>query len=389
LDKFDLIIKKQFNVEGFHLEHSTHYHIFCTMIIKDIYPFIENIKLKRLILKATAIIKYFILPNNQLINFGDSDLLDYKYLEKKKIYNYKNPSNFIKPFFKAGYFFAKNNGSYLALTSAFHSRVHKQCDDQSFIYFDNNELILTDSGKYGYIGKTKNDSELFKKGFWYSDPYRIYCESNRAHNTLEFDGKNFQRNKEKFYGSGVKNSNYYKSLNIITVETEIKIINSIKYNRLLILNPNKWLIVFDSFLDTKKLTHDVRQWFSFSPHLKLKQNTNLLTVSTKQPLIVSSLFKKQRMSKLYFGDKVPQLQGNYSSGYKKIQPTYSFCYELFNSDKDFFATLFNFSLDTICDTEYSCSNITGNQARFKWNDTSGTHYLKINKKTKAIEYIIK
>jgi hypothetical protein len=166
--------------------------------------------------------------------------------------------------------------------------------------------------------------------------------------------------------------------------------NSIKYNRLLISNPNKWLIVFDYFLDTKKFTHDVRQWFSFSPHLKVKNyNNNLLTASTKLPLTVSSLFKKQRMSKLYFGDKLPQLQGYYSSGYKKILPTYSFCYELFNNHRGFFGTLFNFSLDTICDVEYSCSNITGNQARFKWNDTSGTHYLIINKKNKTISYTIK
>lgn len=95
-----------------------------------------------------------------------------------------------------------SQASYLAQTAGFHSRAHKHADDASFVWQDKGCAILTDAGRYGYIGKTAPHSELWSDGHWYSDPMRVHMECTCAHNALEFDGRNYQRHKAGPYGSG-------------------------------------------------------------------------------------------------------------------------------------------------------------------------------------------
>ena len=42
-------------------------------------------------------------------------------------------------------------------------------------------------------GRTKPGTELWKQGFWYGDPNRVFVESTHAHNTVEVGGESYNR----------------------------------------------------------------------------------------------------------------------------------------------------------------------------------------------------
>ena len=276
------ILQQQFTTEAIHKEHSPDYHrmvyatlngMICAELITDpdILIFIKNIE---------EALSWFVLPNQYICNFGDSD---YKHLDphfpwQTPIMQYvvsestkgTAPSVDFQVFPKSGYFIVKKQMSYLAQAAAFHSRTHKHADDLSFIWCDRGSDILVDAGRYGYIGKTEKGSDLWLQGYWYSDPNRIFCEGTRAHNTLEFNNINSPRRGVKPYGSAIKRWLHIDH-SIFAVETEVKQFSSIRHARVLIFKPSQWLIVFDWFHDNKKQPHHVKQWFHAAPGLQVVQ----------------------------------------------------------------------------------------------------------------------
>ncbi len=116
--------------------------------------------------------------------------------------------------------------------------------------------------------------ELLVRRFWYSDPNRVYCESTRAHNALEFDGvRNYERRGVKPYGSALKR-HVVSPDGIIAIETECKHFGSIRHVRVLIFSPGEWLLAFDWFHDNNKEQHCIRQWFHLGHSLELQGEAN-------------------------------------------------------------------------------------------------------------------
>ena len=165
--------------------------------------------------------------------------------------------------------------------AAFHSRTHKHADDLSFLWDDRVALVLVVSGRYGYVGKAEQGSRLWKDGFWYSDPNRVYCESTRAHNTVEIDGRNYVRKGAKPYGSAIKRCGSVGEL--FYSECEVKHFKSIRHVRLLIFKPSEWLVVCDWLHDNIEAEHDYRQWFHFAPELSVRQDAGQYVASGARP----------------------------------------------------------------------------------------------------------
>ena len=146
-----------------------------------------------------------------------------------------------------------DGASYLAQQAGFHSRTHKQADDLSFIWYDRGTEILIDAGRYGYLGKTEPGSDLWNKGFWYSDPKRIYVESTRSHNTVEIDGMSFNRKDSPPYGSAIQRWGETED-GLLFVETHATQFETIGHTRLLVFDPGNWLLVYDCSLTKPKKT---------------------------------------------------------------------------------------------------------------------------------------
>ena len=402
------MLNQQFAVDGVHREHSPDYH---RMVYEALKAMIDSglVEDKDTISFADQIeeaLSWFVLPNNHIANFGDSDHRKMSRTSSEIERRWSSPEmrfavsegkigrpseGNCRAFKEGGYFVlfkrhekdADNfaHSSYLAQIAAFHSRTHKHADDLSFIWSERGSDILVDAGRYGYIGKAKQGSELWRDGYWYADPWRVYCESTRAHNTLEFDNRNYQRKGVKPYGSALTRWMEHES-GVIAVETEAKHFRSIRRARTLLILPGKWLIVFDWFHDNLHRPHDVKQWFHIAPDLQLLADADAYQVmlpASEQPLRIASLLSGPTPSRPYIGEEEPVKQGWWSPRERDILPNYAFCYELSGVETGCFATIFNFTQSLVPNNDWSKVNISGRRAQFRWSDDDGNHELHLER----------
>ncbi|MGP5553447.1 heparinase II/III domain-containing protein [Psychrobacter celer] len=403
--RFKKMLLQQFTDEGVHREHSPDYHrmVYKTLSAMIKSGLVEDNEVIRLTYKIEKALSWFVLPNRHIVNFGDSDA---RYIGSKPTNNqwltpemdYVTTNGLVgrieretlKVFNQAGYFIVRNginqkdskfqDYSYLAQTAAFHSRTHKHADDLSFVWYDRSRSILIDAGRYGYVGKAEIGTELWKQGYWYTHPHRIYCESTRAHNTLEFDGKNYPRKGVKPYGSAIGRSKVYDN-GLTVLETETKNFKTIRRVRVIIYLPNQWLITFDWFKDNLNENHSIRQWFNFAPDIRTKKNGNSYEAKFNdgEELYISNLLDGVEASKVMRGVESPRLQGWYSASEKDFVPIDSFNYKLEGSSSASIATLFTFS--NIKKINLANNNVSNSGRRLKvsWIDNLGNHTVFLNR----------
>ena len=407
-ERLKVMLAQQFGKDGIHREHSPDYHrmVYDTlkaMIDSGLVEDADTIAFAETIERALS---WFVLPNQHIVNFGDSDyrLMRRKPDEAERKWRTPEmryavsggkvgqlPAEHVAVFPEGGYVAVRtpapnapqdfSKSSYLAQMAAFHSRTHKQADDLSFIWSDRGSDLLVDAGRYGYLGKAEQGSELWLDGHWYSDPNRVYCESTRAHNTLEFDGKNYPRKGVKPYGSALRRW-VRDASGIVVVETECKHFRTLRRVRMLVFLPGKWLVAVDWFHDNAQQLHDAKQWFHLAPQLQLLLQGGGYLVSVPgsiEPLRAISLLQGPFASRPYLSEKKPVMQGWWSAKERDIVPSYAFCYELSRVSTGVFATLFSFSNSLATDTTWNKMNVSGRKAQFRWKDETGTHELRLER----------
>ena len=333
--RLDKMIKSQYYSEGVHKENSPGYHLYVYYLLKSLDDNeILNLSQKHLLKKIKKATYWFILPNEKLLNFGDTD---YDMTLNNNIENIPNKKH--KYFKKSAYFIIKLKNSYLAQHASFISITHKHADDLNIFWYDLGQPILVDSGKFGYPGRTAKGSNLNRKGFKYSNINRIFIESTRAHNTLEFNNESNYRTKKDFYNNAFKKVAYKNETYYIKSEVNLR---GIIFTRNLIYKPEKYLIVFDEYNSTKKQLEDVKQWFHFAPDLivEKKENNYLVKLKNNNVITVSQLNKDVTATKLYKGYRSNSLmQGFVSYDENKILENYALAFEN-KQNKQFFLTVF-------------------------------------------------
>ncbi len=416
-ERLKRMLAQQFATDGVHREHSPDYHRMVYDTLKALIDsgLVEDEETIAFACRIEEALSWFVFPNQRIVNFGDSD--DRSLARKPKEIEAKwvtpemrfwtSGGKVGKPsaetshaFHEGGYWVVREPGdepaqlkdySYLALNAAFHSRTHKHADDLSFVWFDRGANILVDGGRYGYLGKAEMGSELWLDGHWYSDPWRVYCESTRAHNTLEFDGLNLPRKGVKPYGSALGRTGQDAS-GVHFAEAQCKQFGSIRHVRMLFFMPGKWLVVFDWFHDNNEQPHSVKQWFHIGHELQLLMDQEQYVVSvpgSTQLLRVASLMAGPVPSRPYIGEEEPVRQGWWSAKERDIVPNYAVNFELENASTGLFATLFSFSENLQADTAWSKVNVSGRKGQLRWKDEQGKHELRFERPAEgacAVEY---
>jgi len=212
-DRLKTVLERQFSSEGCHLEHSPGYHFYLTYFLKLVISggvFVRHkFWAESLVEKAEGILSLMTCPDGRLLTVGDTNvqripkrLEEIEWQDADLCTENGNirpepaaPRTILK---QAGYSFIvrsvdKPRSSYVALNHGHHSRTHKQADNLSIFWQEGNDRILDDPGGYLPLGRTNPKSDLFKDGFWYSDPWRVYAESTYAHNTITVDNANHVR----------------------------------------------------------------------------------------------------------------------------------------------------------------------------------------------------
>ncbi len=404
-DRFERMFSQQFSSEGVHLEHSPGYHRLVTGLVSGIASsglLAEFPALSSRIERFEEVLAWMVLPSGRMANLGDTDYLplrqaDFK-LIRSPLLDYvlsggesgQPASQRVGVFPESGLAVLRSGwpgpesfeqASYLAQQAAFHSRTHKHADDLSFVWYDRGTEILIDAGRYGFQGRTETGSDLRNRGFWYSDPKRIYVESTHSHNTVEIDGMSYDRRKSPPYGSAIEGWGE-TSDGLMFVETLAPQFETMHHSRLLVLNPGSWLLVYDRVWDEASEEHDYRQWFQFAPDLTVESKTGGLHVtgeSLDRALTVVSLIPGPVPSVPVAGQEEPELLGWWSERGGVFEPTTSVNFSLRQSDAAVFATLFSFSDGVAPDLDYQSAGAPDGSGRFRWEADGGTHTLALSR----------
>ena len=403
-----VMLHRQFTDDGVHREHSPDYHRMVYDSLKALLDvgLVHDPEILTFAARIELALFWFVMPNEYIANFGDSDyrLMSRKVWQARKKWSLPEmqyavtagaigtpPREVFRAFATGGYFVVRQPSpdhpndfadvSYLAQIAAFHSRAHKHADDLSIIWYDRGAELLVDAGRYGYLGHVATGSELWKQGYWYSDPRRLYCESTRAHNTLEFDGRDYPRKDVKPYGSALGRWLHHSS-GAIVVETETKHFRRIRHVRVLAFMPRHWLLVLDWYHDNLRSPHTVRQWFHAAPRLTVREDGEGYVMTdpvVNDSVRVVPLIEGSAASRPMRGVEDPVIQGWWSPEEKKLVPNDAFCFERSDSHSGIFATLFSFSDRLSPHRSRSTCDSSLRRARLGWQDEAGTHTVQLKR----------
>jgi hypothetical protein len=396
------MLDQQFGTDGVHREHSPDYHrmVADTLLGLVRAGLVEDPDLLGRVDGIEEALAWFVTPDGTITNFGDSDRRGMVYASDGASHKWTTPlmravaSNGaagsdwpkgLRVFAESGYAVVRQTeparsvdikrDSYLAQTAAFHSRTHKHCDDLSFVWHDAGQPLLVDAGRYGYIGKTETTSDLWQEGFWYSDPMRVYMESTRAHNTLEFDGKNTLRKGVKPYGSALVQA--CERQGVFCIETRCKQHRSIWHDRLLVFKPRQWLVVFDVFTDNLKQAHEVKQWFHLAPGHKATPVEGGYNVDLRDgsAMSIRCLLGSPAVEPIIVGRMEEPIQGWCSEKELTVEPAAALAFSQSGVSTGLFATLFALSLSATANAQLCKSNVTGRKVQLVWEDTQSKHFV--------------
>lgn len=237
----------------------------------------------------------------------------------------------------------EGDDSYLMLSAAFHSRVHKHADDLSFVWSDNGFDILVDAGRFAYLNVAVPLTEEQKKaGYYYSDPRRMHVESIHAHNTVEIDSSTPSR-RGKPYGAG--------DTKIFDLQDSVAIYGRVPradlagayHERWLILEPGRNLLILDRISGGQPSTRQYTIWNHFdSTFNQTAFGEGKLTVERPGIIVTAWPVTRYKSAESFRGAEEPRLQGWQSKTQQSLEPSVAFGVTVESADLE---ALMNFSVN--------------------------------------------
>jgi Heparinase II/III-like protein/Heparinase II/III N-terminus len=406
------LLDLHFAADGTHREHSPGYHymLLGTLMNARRTGLIEGKETEDRLKDIQEVLMWMTKPGLHLATFGDTDPRCLESGEKfAELYEHpalryiisggkigSPPQMGVTALMHGGYAFVRLpapdaagpepwRASYLAQIAGFHSRVHKHADHLSFVWYDKEQDILIDPGRYAYEGRTEIGTPLFEDGFWYADPKRIYVESTRAHNCIEVDGRNQQRKGVKPFGSALRYAGQQDDL--VVTDCQVTYFRTIGHWRGLIFAPGEFLIVLDHLHDRLDVEHEWRQWFQLAPQWRVTKKANGLLVrsvqaSEKQSLHITSMTSEAVLGRVARGEKQPELQGWMSDAPYNLTPCTSICFQRQGRTASF-ATLFSFGTAPVLHDTATRFNTTMTAGALRWRANGRSTHLKFERKNDA------
>lgn len=327
------MLSEHFSEDGLHLEHSPEYHLFMAIHLSFLndsgWLSNEFDSLSGLVKNVASAADWMANPEMKVIPLGDT----VNNAKMSKLWPQSN-SNLIlgmKLFEKGGLLISNSVSrhglnSQLVFSAQFHSRQHKQADNLNVLYHLNGRPLLVDPGTFTYQ---------------YDSKERMYCESTRAHNTIEIDNLNHSRYRHDSYGSGIK---FFATAGDIVISEGLinhtrlissKIPNNqvkgtdaipvrIQQRRIIVERPEHFLAVIDQLNSTE--AHDYTAWYHLHPDLILGKSTQTrLKVSDNEGAVLCQIQSYDSDSNSLNceeirGETVPELQGWFSENGKELIP---------------------------------------------------------------------
>ena len=393
------MLDQHFSSDGLHKEHSPEYHYFMVNHLSSFVDlgWITNTKLKQTVNLVEEACWSMLNPEKNVIAIGDSknnlpaierwDRASSELIEGIKV-------------FPSGGLVVENasidgHTSQLVFAAQFHSRQHKHADHLNVLYHLHNQPLLIDAGTYTYQ---------------YDLPERIYCESTRAHNTIEIDGLNYSRFRSDAFGSALTVAqkigpcsvlqgqvhhtrliSSYIPNNKITSSDAVNV--NIKHIRTIIHYPNRFLAIIDQ-MDSETI-HDYVQWHHLSPDIAFREFTPDRYEIHKGDERLCVVFSEDADNNsleafAVIGQTEPHLQGWVSHNGIELIENPAVGFKSTGGGDSEFVTVFDFSMKNT-GKPYLRSGSAGNYLRFAITQSGKKSDFKIRTKSdgsRTIEAII-
>lgn len=261
-------LKRDVTSEGVHKEHSPAYHTLVKGLFRDIRGYMAHYnryegEFDQALDKMNKYEQYLVMPNKDYPIFGDT--------ERSKVPGFTQvPLLEEKAFKDGGVAFLRNNWKtaekpmYLMFSSAFHSTVHKQADDLSFILSYGSTDFFVDGGKYNYNQE---------------DSYRQYFTSVFAHNSIAVNDQSYVINPDKIGQSKIINFKSTPTYSYITGRHTL-------YDNIVIERTIIYLKPSNVVIHDKILSDDENK---YSQIFNVGENVTVNKVSDKEFLLKSKL----------------------------------------------------------------------------------------------------
>jgi hypothetical protein len=259
-DRWRALARKRFEVtlrgrlsEGVWLEHSSAYQLLAIRAVEDwLGAYGSDAELSGLLDQMRVAAGWFVKPNGELTQFGDSDL------GPVPTWALEQEQDGLRAFFGAGFAFVRAAGEagdtgYLAVTDGFHNTTHKHADELSFELFDHGTTVVDDTGLY--------DKD--------PGPIRDFVVSNRAHSVLTVDAQDLPIGDPGVaYGSGLLAAGEGEGWYAIEGENPLLERQGVRHRRLFLYRPGTALIIVDDV--RSDALHTYTRYLQFHPHVGVR-----------------------------------------------------------------------------------------------------------------------
>ena len=337
---------------GVHKEHSPTYHYIVMNLFIGVNLFnehygIENQQITDLVYDMQEYLVHIAKPDGTIPMIGDSikdkvmSISEDLVINEHLLYEITNGQKGIKienqsiVYLDAGIAIFKNDWDnhtplYFALFNAFHSKVHKQSDDLSFVLSYGQTDYIVDAGKYNYDE---------------SDPYRAFIRSVFAHNTISVDNQTYNFRNDDYFDNPIIES-YSIEENYSVVRASHTIFDGVKITRTAIVLNQGAVFLHDVMESTE--SHSYSQIFNFGPDVSL-DNDELGNLQLNSSIDDTSLSIQQLTTvdghAIYNGSTDP-IRGWQSTALNEVNPITSISYYL-DGDYAAFSTTFNMDLEIV------------------------------------------
>ena len=236
--------------QGVWLEHSSAYQLIALRPLDSMIAVLGgDAELAGLRDEMRSAAAWFVKPNGELTQFGDSNL------EPVPDWALGQPPGW-RTFFGAGFAFvraAESDGQgYLAVTDGFHNTTHKHADELSFELYDHGTSIVNDTGLYH-----KDPGEI-----------RDFVLSNRAHSGLVVDGLDLPiSDPQNAYGSGLIAAGQGDGWYAIEGRNRLLHDQGVDHTRLFLYRPGVALVIVDHV--RSGLAHTYTRYLQLHPDIEL------------------------------------------------------------------------------------------------------------------------
>lgn len=247
--------------EGAHLEHSPAYQLAMVEMAARLASNVRELpELNGLLGRMRRTAAWQTTPAGRMAQLGDTDDLP----APAWVRDTATRLHGLNPLFGAGQAFAREGGSYLAVSAADHGPAHKHSDDSGLLLIEDGVTVLGDAGRWGY---------------YEDEPDRVYARSARAHNVLAVDGEEFGWRGAEPYGSGLVAAGEGQGWYAIVVRNPLLEAQGVAHRRFLLYRPGRALIAIDEVRAEEE--HEYARRFHFGPELEAQLDGERVELSGK------------------------------------------------------------------------------------------------------------